>query len=584
MARSFTLLCELKPLSRTKGCDAHRWGRGLAAMQSLVLFGSLILVTGCGESSADDTTGDGSGGTGMQGGSTGSGGTSAGNGGSGGGNGGTAAGNGGTGAGNGGSGGSGGYFQPGSRLKPEVHAAPDSGVEYLLSWVDSEFGVSCRFQRTEDGVERCVPAFPDASRYFADATCTSRLFVGRFDAPEGCPADAPTHFRYDFSETADGCEAAVGLRVVRELPSATAIYGNVQGVCQPIDRAELGEGVLYEAEPMASNDFVGLMRGRQPFQPGLDAYVREGDDGSWEALGFFDLTRSAPCASLYRPPAISDLRCIPQYSGATGFGDPSCQTRAAEVELSRCDFEAPTAIAEFTFVANSCPLQRGYELYEIDETRETLLYRDREGVCEPDTIETEPIPLHLAGTPISPEALPLLERVELGVDRLRGQFLAFGGEALTPTRQSPFWIDSVSNESCEPFEFADGTLRCVPFRGEGQPSGSTAAAYVDGVLYPSSSCQGARVAALPPDQCMRDAELPLNVVIVSAAQNCSTRVILEVVAVAGVTNPSELHRKNPDTGACEPVNPADYGDAFLSLGDPLDPAEVYAEIQRAIRE
>jgi hypothetical protein len=528
-------------------------------------------IAGCGESSTSSRDDGGSGGTG-QGGTTTTGGASTG---------------GSVTGGSAGSGGSGGlrvpYFQPGTRLKPEVLTELGSGIELVTLWRDVSLGMYCRFEKAEDGVERCLPP-PGASRYYSDAGCTAPLYLAILGSSGECPFEAPAHFAYDLGvEAPDGCRATVGLRNAGELPSSTPLFANVQGVCEPVDRATLADRLIYQGEPLAPEAFVGLERVRRPFLPELEAYVRAGEDGSWETLMFFNPEREAPCWSIYGQ-GITDLKCLPTWEELNHFTDASCQVKAAERELTFCPLDATDALVVLTPVPDACPQGYSYEFYEISELREAQLYRDvGGGVCEPDSILDEPVQAYIQGAPIDPATFPLLELLEVGTSRVQGVFFGYEGTPLVPFRRGAFFVDSSSGEKCSPYDFADGTTRCVPVRSSEQPAASTEMVSSEGIFYESASCTGKRFVPNRPDSCMTNPPPPTRLG-VGAESQCSPVLIAEVVALSAPSNPSALYRVNADTNACESVNPADLGGSFLELGAALDPAEEFAEMQRVLRD
>ena len=531
-----------------------------------------LCIAGCGESSTSSRDDGGSGGAG----GSATGGASTG---------GSATGGASTGGGAG-SAGSGGlrvpYFQPGTRLKPEVLTAPGSGIELVTLWRDVSLEMYCRFERAEDGVERCMPP-AGASRYYSDASCTAPLYLAILGSSQECPFQAPAHFAYDYVEAPDGCRAMIGLRNAGELPSSTPLFSEVQGVCEPVDRATFADRLVYEGEPLPPEAFVGLERVRRPFVPELDAYVRAGEDGSWETLMFFNPAREAPCWSIYGQ-GITDLTCVPTWEELNHFADASCQVKAAERDVTFCPLDVTDALVEFMYVPDTCPQHLGYELYEISELRELQLYRDAgDGACEPDSILDAPVQAYIQGAPIEVETLPSLELLEVGTSGVQGIFFGYEGTPLVPFRRGAFFVDSSSGQKCSPYDFANGALRCVPVRSSEQPGGSTEMVSSEGILYESASCTGKRFVPNRPDACMTNPPPPTRLGI-GAESPCSSGLIAELVALSAPSNPSALYRVNPDTSACESVNPADLGGSFQELGAALDPAEEFAEMQRVLRD
>ena len=148
-----------------------------------------------------------------------------------------------------------------------------------------------------------------------------------------------------------------------------------------------------------------MQRHARPRAPGLDAYVREGEDGSWQILGYFDPSRNAPCFESLTASAWSTT-CVPAFASAVGnFADSSCQTRVADAQYRSCGVEQPTTIIDGTEDTSVCPAAFDFQLYEIEDVRETTPHRlDDSGVCvESPGASGEH---YVQGAELTPSALP----------------------------------------------------------------------------------------------------------------------------------------------------------------------------------
>jgi hypothetical protein len=468
------------------------------------------------------------------------------------------------------------YFEPGTRLKPlVVVAAP--GLDIIerpvdSGWHDSELDFDCYFALDEAGVERCFPASILSGLVYADASCTRPVVTLNGTGP--CDR---LRYQYVVDNVAlsDGC-GAHGYHVGDELPATTPLFYSLDGVCQASSGSST-PGHVYELEAVPPETFVGMHRVGRPRAPGLDAHVREGDDGSWQVVAFFDPTRETPCLDLgidMSPPS----KCLPPYAAAGGyFADAACEVRISEVRPASCIFEPPTTIIDLRYDSDACPPVQPFDLYEIDASRETIPYSlDTSGACV--ATDTEPKESYVQGAPIDLATIPTLETLVVGSGRVQGRFSGFGGVPFLPDVRRGAFVDAESGVACMPYQISDGTLRCIP-RSFGLVG-------PEDFFYESSSCSGARVVLWQPNPpCLTDAPLPEGVFLTGDATDCGREpIVTEVNAIAGPSTAGTLYFANSMTGACEPVADLSPSVTPLSLGEPLDPAEIFAPVERTIRE
>jgi hypothetical protein len=546
-------------------------------------MGGSLLVSGCGESSSESNARrGGTSGVGGASGASGAGGSSGASGTSGEGG---LSGEGGAGGSSGasGAGGEGGeagslvpYFQPGTRLKPVVVAAA-GGVDIIegsgdMGWFDTELEFDCLFRKDQNGVERCFPAALVTIGMYADPGCGRPVLRTQGLPPCGTPR-YPYVVVNDF-ET-DGCGHR-GFRVGDELPTATAYVRMSDGTCQQLTGEMPDDLHYYELEAVPPETFVGTERVNRPRHPDLDSYVREGDDGSWQVIAFFDKVRQSWCTDL-APQVTPPHRCIPPWTTWGGyFGDAACQLRAAEVdERSLCEW-TPTVIMESDFVADSCPLMRSYELYDIAEVREVQVHVDDSGTC---TADGTMIRAHVQSTHVDPSTLPALEEIEVGEGTIQGRFIGFDGVPFLPVwRGSGPFIEAQTGEACRPSAFADGALRCVP--------GSFVRMRPTDIYYEGPACSGAPLVLWTPDEpCLPDPPAPRGAVFVGDTSECASSpdLISDTVAFSGTSTATLISRTHPTTGDCEITDVANISVTPYLLGDQLDPVEVFGELERTIR-
>jgi hypothetical protein len=461
------------------------------------------------------------------------------------------------------------YFEPGSRLKPKVFALAD-GVDVLRdvatdsSWYDGELEFDCLFLPDETGVERCFPRQFLSRSTYADADCTRRVLLDN-------SAGTCARLRYPYVVLEEGGCSHRGFRVGKELPQSTPLFYSADGTsCQPSVQNDAIP--IYEVEEVPSERFVGMQRGQRARSPGLDARVREGDDGSWQIMGYFDAARQAACSDLFiefDPPS----KCVPTHASSLWFADSTCQTRIASVQQTACNAEPPTALIDARVDVGSCPIALSFELYEIDAVRETSRHEvDDAGACVASTLL--PDESYIQGAAIDASTLPTLETLVVGTGAVRARFSGFGGVPYVPIGYRHTGLLDESGEDCLPFRFPDGSLRCVPTSFSHATSRS--------LVYEDASCDGSPVVAwVPQPTCPAGPALPRGAVFVDPTA-CELAVT-ELMAVVGKSTASTLYARDAASGACQAITPSSPPPTYLRLGDALDPA-AFPDLKPTIRQ
>lgn len=460
------------------------------------------------------------------------------------------------------------YFQPGSRLKPRVFA-PDDSVEVLRNvlldgaWYDSELEFDCFFAPDEAGTERCFPRQFLNGRSYTDAACTQRVVL---DSAAGTCAAV----RYPYLLSDEGGCSFRGFRVGQELPGTTPLFYWDGSSCQPSTQDP--SIPIYEAEAVPAETFVAMQRQPRARAPGLEAYVREGSDGSWQVMGYFDPTRGAPCFDLFI--GFEPLsKCVPAHASPLGFADATCQTRIASVRQTSCDVERPTAIVAAQVDVESCPTTLAFELFEIEGISETSRYDlDDSGACV--TSSVPPDESYVQGAAIDASTLPTLETLVVGTGSVRGLFSGFGGVPYAPLGYGTTGLVDAAGEECHPVRFPDGSLRCVPVSF----TGATAAA----IVYEDAACDGSPVVPwVPKPTCPADPPVPRGVMLVDSGA-CELAVS-ELIEVLGPSTADTLYAEDPATGACEAMAASSSAPTYLRLGQVLDASEL-PDLKPTIRE
>lgn len=464
------------------------------------------------------------------------------------------------------------YFEPGSRLKPMVLSS-GGGIDVLEGnssggWYDSKLDFACYLVVDEVGVERCFPrAVLPGPNLHADASCNSPVFAagsrGRCD---------PLTYRYIAGFR--GCSYR-GYKLGAELPASTPLFSSEDGVsCKPTTQSP-ENGPFIQLEEVPAETFVGMQRHARPRAPGLDAYVREGEDGSWQILGYIDPSRGAPCFDSLTTGDWS-TSCVPAFASATGnFTESSCQTRVADAQYRSCEVERPTTIIDETEDTSVCPAAVSSRLYEIDDLRETTPHRlDDAGVCvESPGASGE---FYVQGAELAPSALPTLETHLVGTGALRALFTGFGGAPYLRWNKGLFLQDEAGN-ACLPYRFLDGSLRCVPTAFPDRTS--------DRFLYEDASCTGNPVVAWSRAQsCGKEVLLPKAFTIPDQTTNCPAEATLsEVLTVVGESEQSTFYAKDAATGVCQVAKSISPPPTYLRLGQSLKASE-FPELERTIRQ
>jgi hypothetical protein len=448
-------------------------------------------------------------------------------------------------------------------------ASPDLDIIYGWSetgWYDTELEIECFFLPDESGVERCFPGVHlGGSLRYADADCTQPVMTS------GSGPCWEPRFQYVVEDRfgADGCGHR-GFHIGSELPATTPLFTSGGGTCAPYPYPISSDSRLLALEAVPASTFVGMQRVPRPRIPGMDAMVREGEDGSWQVVDFFDTRRGAVCRDL-SPLVTPYAICAPVFATLTSdFADASCEARVARTS---CEREEPTAVLDPEYDSAACPTAQSLDLFEVSESaRDTELFEsDDSGAC----VETgKRSNIYLPGAPIDLATLPNTEIIEVGDGPVRGRFLGVEGVPFFPAFRTGPLVEAASGEGCSPYDFADGITRCVPSSFPIQVGRDT--------FYEGSSCDGAPLHPWNEAACPRTPE-PRGVVVIEV-QTCGNGVATETFAVSGKSDARVVSRVNGTTGACEAFDLAMDTSTFFVIGESLDPADVFSSLERVTRD
>jgi hypothetical protein len=463
-------------------------------------------------------------------------------------------------------------FGAGSRLKPTVLTI-GGGVDWVEEWTDTQLGFRCAHRNfaedgiAEDGVERCLPYGRGIA--FSDPGCTMAIAVG--DDTLVCPNSA----QFAVSNTVVN-ECTVRKRIYRiasEIPTPARVY--LPNGAEPcVEWPVTATATYFAVEAMPPSAFVAVNRTTRERAPGMRAAVWEGEDGSWEITSFFDESRGEACDHHYD---TGEVRCVPSRRLAFGdnlFVDASCQMPAAEVTVPVCDAQEPRVGYKRVGKTDACIPKDIYEYHELVDTGTTGWGHTRldDGTCRALGEPPGP-PLYRVGSTISPASFPALQPLEYGSGRLRLSFLGFGGKPFVPHEgfAGGRFFDNEAGRPCGQVLFSDGKTRCV--------HGLPVVFLQDGLGYfAAPDCTGERIVELDDGMGSPCGHDPKGVRMDYNQCDGSTHEIRAVSRFTGNT----LSYRGQD-GTCVATSIADLSYSPYVVGEPLDPAALFPEIERVQR-
>jgi hypothetical protein len=206
------------------------------------------------------------------------------------------------------------------------------GLLQVTGWHDPEHAdVRCYFDRTEDGVERCVPLGGlSETQYFA-AGCEQRLL----STYSTCPGNVPPDYASLYTST----QCGAGSSVYRRGAEYTgALWENSSGCTESTVPPEIS---LYaRGEQVPITEFVGTTLSQNQTDGGrlLPTY-RNSDDGACWFQGWYDTTLETDCS--FELMSDGKLHCVPDVlSGPTpiiAYSDPDCMVEEAYAIQPTCD-------------------------------------------------------------------------------------------------------------------------------------------------------------------------------------------------------------------------------------------------------
>lgn len=435
------------------------------------------------------------------------------------------------------------YFHAGSRLKPRVFRVGDFEVLDSIeerSWYDVETDEGCGFRVGADGIERCLPSnLLSGSIEYLDAACTRPAVR---TANRHCNGSVLQKY---FTIESSSCSYRT-YRFGVAGAASTPTYGKTGGSCRRIaPPSEDSATPVWPVEEVPVETFVAVKRVSRARQPGMNAWVREGEDGSWEIVGFSDPARDVPCFGLGLD--VSPQVCVPSWVQTfEAFGDATCAQRLAIDDGARCTARMATALLDLRQTVEGCQGKQAITgLWQSAGVRSTPIYSSPKGVCELG--QAEPVVAHLQGAPIDLASLPQLDVIEVGNGLLRVPFYGFGGVPFVPAPAAFAsgtlrFIEAKSGDICQPYVFADGIWRCVPHA-------SFSPIWAHNVYYESADCTGGRAYTAASAICVYGTLRKPRGIIAQAAEGCTPLPVIDTLEFSNEASSADLvsYRYSPSS-------------------------------------
>jgi hypothetical protein len=322
--------------------------------------------------------------------------------------------------------------------------------------------------------------------------------------------------------------------------------------------------------------FVAVQRVSRPRLPNMNAWVREGEDGSSEVVGFYDPVRQTPCSGLGLD--VDSDACVPSWvEVANTFADSGCTQRVGLVDNPYvCRPPVSTAFLELESASDACKpsasIIRG--LWQIAGTRRTQIFDGGlDGSCQRSSTELRTA--YVQGPAIQLASLPKLDVIQVGNGSLRMPFYGFDNVPFFPAAAS--FIEAASGDSCVPRLFADGTWRCVPSSVQRMRD-------VD-VYYQTPDCTGERLYAWrPSDECPDEPREPTAMTVEPFAGNCPVHPITDTLEFDGPpATRSALFSISPFSG-CQSLLQPDDQVKILRATKVVNPAERFIPFERTLSD
>lgn len=428
-------------------------------------------------------------------------------------------------------------IQDGTRIVARRN--PQKGTEL---W-DVERDVECVPHLALDGSVRCLP--PEGGLFYSDAGCTAQIAA----VSELSCADRPSYVSHAGGPSCPAPALSV-YRLGAETSAPSSVYQEQGGFCGSRLGGTGATEHFYEALPMDPSEWVEFQEAVEPRTSRLAVATWVGSDGSRVPNGLRLIDSGSACDEydgILEPENAH--RCVPlvraSYQGGI-FADAACTSPvvhscdATELSELRAGEPSPTGAAGF--------FETGEEISDAYMTSFV------DGSC--GTVPTGWLDAnhrYRVGPSTTLARYPELSTVIEGDERIRKEYVSSEGKKLLFRSL----YDSRYEEACEPTELADGSTRCVP----------ASVPWVSGTGL------------------FGDAECTLPVAITTGAG--PKWLLKSSVTECGLSAPAAYVAVPHDgpvyqgfqPGQCQPFPYALGQQRAYELADPIDAAELFAEIE-----
>ncbi|MEP7049775.1 MAG: hypothetical protein ABJB12_05455 [Pseudomonadota bacterium] len=374
----------------------------------------------------------------------------------------------------------------GTRLKAQFLSTPD-GTAQFVGFYDRERDEPCQLRVMPDDRVWCIPTAERTDTFYirdgrptsgtgpyAHADCTHQMYV---DPSPSCPNVPRTRYWVTHTEREGAgqisCEdpdwtiRQIGDPIEPDFEGS--YYRDQDGVCY--HTSFVSSGQFYElGDPIPHSAFALAHEQNRDMPARLVVREWVGDDGSRQALGWYDTKRREPCSSTLSED--DSTRCVPQAQGyGDYYDDVACMDPVVDLG-GRAYCKAPPLKYGGRILGNeSCSVSTAlYEIGEAVPNGTDVLYGGG-GCSQAWSTASSDHPFARLGAAIPARTFDPLRAVWVGPGRLREERRANPeGFTLPASLEVPLgmwtapprYADSERKEFCYFQTTEDGVSRCVP--------------------------------------------------------------------------------------------------------------------------
>ena len=344
-------------------------------------------------------------------------------------------------------------FVSGARLRAKYYLI-DGVVEVLAGFHDVQLDADCAFEDSNGahvgpgGASYCLPDGVARHRQdqgpYLDAKCT----VPAAATPS---AGAAT---YALVEPNDACTIAPEVHLALPPSTRRTYASDGNGGCAVAGAASVQAlGALAPADT-----FVRAVEATELRAGRIGARVLVSDDGSRHVIGGFDVVRGEPSRTGTTEDGMRRwLPARPAFVGAGAplFADASC----SEPVASKIGRTATCPLTAVIVLEGICGTGK---FFALGAQIASVFQRDAKNACVSGPSGS--VLAFRVGAPIADAAYEPAVFTDVGTSRVRRR--GAGAQDDSPVMWTDL-IDSVTNEACDVYPTADGSLRCLPATSAG---------------------------------------------------------------------------------------------------------------------